>query len=260
MGRHDSDSWSDSLPETGSPGDANGGAPEDGKPRSAAGGAKPRGQPKPAAVGSLMSVQIRRKPAPHKRAPSGTAPGGTAPGGATGTAAKQALDPAARQPAARAAQPLAGANGATGNGNGNGEPRRGGEIIAYWTRLRGNRPYPAVADLDAELIATDWPNSILFRCRSGSGALMPDMSFLPRQDGGNGGPGRKADDGKIPLSPMMLQWLVSMAEDAVRNKRPVEDLESFPSARRAIGYRAVALPLSDDRSEIDHVLCHVKYA
>jgi hypothetical protein len=147
-------------------------------------------------------------------------------------------------------------SGATGDG----EPRRGEEIIAYWKRLRGNRPYPAVSDLDPQLIATDWLNSIMFRCRAGSGALMPDMSFLPRQDNGGDGLDRKADDGKIQLSPMMLQWLVSLAEDAVRNQRPVEDLESFPSAQKVIGYRAVALPLSDDHSEIDHVLCHVKYA
>jgi hypothetical protein len=195
-----------------------------------------------------MSVQIRRTRAPRKRAP-----GEPAPCGPAGTPGKQALDPAALQPAARAAQPAAGTTGS-------GEPRRGGEITAYWMRLRGNRPCPAVSDLDPELIAADWPNSILFQCRAGSGALMPDMSFLPRQDGGRDGLGPKADDGKIQLSPMMLQWLVSLAEDAVRNQRPVEDLEFFPSAQRAIGYRAVALPLSDDHSEIDHVLCHVKYA
>ncbi len=230
MGRHDPDSWSDSLPESRSRAEPS----EDGKPRS---------EPRPAAASSLMSVQIRRSRAPRKRAP-----GGPAPCGPTGTPetqasapAKQALDPAAPRPAARAPD--------------HGAARHGGEITAYWTRLRGNRPYPAVSDLDPELIAADWPNSILFRCRPGSGALMPDMSFLPRHDGGKG-PG--ADGGKIQLSPMMLQWLVSLAEDAVRNQRPVEDVESFPSAQRAIGYRAVALPLSDTRSEIDHVLCHVK--
>jgi hypothetical protein len=151
------------------------------------------------------------------------------------------LDPAAQRPATRAP--------------GNGGARPGGEITAYWTHLRGRRPYPAVSDLDPARIAADWPNSILFRCRAGSGALMPDMSFLPRQEGGQG---PSADDGKIQLSPMMLQWLVSLAEDAVRNRRPVEDVESFPSTQRAIGYRAVALPLSDNDSEIDHVLCHVK--
>jgi len=247
MGRHDSDSWSDSLPENRSRAEASRGRAEGGEPRSATGDVEPRGEPKPAAVSSLMSVRIRRSRAPQKHAPSGPTPCGP-----VGTPNEQALDPVTQRPAARAAQPSVDTTGATGDG----EPRRGGEIVAYWTHLRGNRPCPAVSDLDPELIATDWPNSILFRCRAGSGALMPDMSFLPRQN--SGGLSRKADDGKIQLSPMMLQWLVSLAEDAVRSQRPVEDLESFPSDQRAIGYRAVALPLSDDHSEIDHVLCQVK--
>ena len=142
---------------------------------------------------------------------------------------------------------------------GNGEAQQAVKIAAYWTRLRGNRPRPAVSDLDPGLIAVEWPNSILFRCRAGSGALMPDMSFLPRQDSG-GGLGPRTDEAKIQLSPLMLQWLVSLAEDAVRNQRPIEDTEAFPSAQKAIVYRAIALPLSDNRSEIDHVLCHVKRA
>jgi len=85
------------------------------------------------------------------------------------------------------------------------------------------------------------------------------MSFLPRQDSSLG-LGRSTEEAKIQLSPLMLQWLVSLAEDAVRNRRPIEDTEAFPSAEEAIGYRAIALPLSDNRSEIDHVLCHVKRA
>lgn len=240
MGRHESDNWSDSLPESRSHEETPDG-----------------GGPAPGAASSLMSVQIRRNRPPRKRAPSGPAVSESSPGGPfgapepqTAAPAGKVLEPAAVAPAARAPQPAAG----------DGEPRRVEEITSYWTRLRGSRPFPAVSDLDPETIAADWPNSILFRCRAGSGALMPDMSFLSRQDPGAGGLGLRADDGKIQLSPMMLQWLVSLAEDAVRNRRPVEDTESFPSAQRAIGYRAVALPLSDNRSEVDHVLCHVKQA
>ena len=81
----------------------------------------------------------------------------------------------------------------------NGDAKKAVEISAYWTRLRGRRPCPAVSDLDPGLIAAEWPNSILFRCRAGSGALMPDMSFLPRQDNG-GGLGPRTDESKIQLS------------------------------------------------------------
>ena len=224
MGHYNPDNRSDGLPEIRSRVEA---------PAS--------GEPKLAAVGSLMSVQIRRNHVPRKRAPSGSAPSSPAE-----TPVDPAVAPPTQQPAVRAAQPLVSSD----------QPRRKEEIVAYWTRLRGKQPYPAVSDLDLDLIAADWPNSIMFRCRAGSGALMPDMSFLPRQDDGRG---PNVGDGKIQLSPMMLQWLVSLAEDAIRDRRPVEDLESFPSAQKAIGYSAVALPLSTSQSEIDHVLCHVKY-
>jgi len=245
MGRHDPDNRSDSqlAPEAAPEADpeAPATATETSELRAAGSGVART----PAAAGSLMSVQIRRTRPARKRAPSGPA---ARPDTKSTAPAKKAADRPAQQPAAREFAP------ATGKG----DVRRGGEIIAYWKRLRGSRPYPAVSDLEPKLIAADWPNSILFRCRAGSGALMPDMSFLPQQ--ASGGLDNGANGGRIQLSPMMLQWLVSLAEDALRNQRPVEETEAFPSAQRAIGYRAIALPLGDKRSEIDHVLCHVKYA
>ncbi len=231
MGRHDSDSRSDSLTPAA--------AAADNGPRSEAGG----GDRTPAAASSLMAVHIRRSRPPRKRAPCGP---DITPDTRTSEPATQTVIPAGPRPAPQV--------------RGNGEAQRAATIAAYWTRLRGGRPYPAVSDLDPKLIAADWPNSILFRCRAGSGALMPDMSFLPRQDSSVGGLGKSVDNGKIQLSPLMLQWLVSLAEDAVRNRRPVEDTEAFPSVQKAIGYRAIALPLGDNRLEIDHVLCHVQHA
>ncbi len=140
------------------------------------------------------------------------------------------------------------------------QARQPEEIAAYWSRLRGSRPHPSVSDLDADRIAAEWPNSILFRCRSGSQALEPDMSFIPRLGGETAALGRGGATGKIDLSPMMLQWLLSLAGEVVRNRQPVEDTESFPSAQRSIGYRAIALPLSENRAAVDHVLCHVRQA
>ncbi len=188
-----------------------------------------------AAASSLMSVQIRRTRTPRKHPPS-------APAEARGGA--QAGEPL-EHAAARATEPATQ------------ETRQPENITAYWTRLRGSRPYPAASDLDAERIAGDWPNSILFRCRAGSDALEPDTTYRPRHSGASTAPGLQPGSGLIDLSPMMLQWLVSLAGDAVRHRRPVEDTESFPSARHNVGYRAVALPLSANRSAIDHVLCHV---
>ena len=226
MGRDDLDSWSDV--DTAEDPDAQ---------ASKAGGA---------AVGSLMSVQIRRVRTPHKRPAPAVAEAGD------GAQAGEPLEHAAARVTAPA--PAPGAVGSTQ------ETRQPEDITAYWSRLRGSRPYPAASDLDSDRIAGDWPNSILFRCRSGSDALEPDKTYRPRHSGESMAPGLEPESGLIDLSPMMLQWLLSLAGDAVRHRRPVEDTEAFPSARRSIGYRAVALPLSANRSAIDHVLCHVRHA
>ena len=201
-----------------------------------------------AAAGSLMSVQIRRVRTPRKRPPPAAAEAG---GGAQ---AGEPLEHAAAQATAPAPVSAPGAVKSTR------ETRQPEDIMAYWSGLRGSRPYPAAADLDSDRIAGDWPNSILFRCRSGSDALEPDTTYRPRHSGESMAPGVESESGLIDLSPMMLQWLLSLAGDAVRHRRPVEDTESFPSAQRSIGYRAVALPLSANRSAIDHVLCHVRHA
>lgn len=200
------------------------------------------------AAGSLMSVQIRRARAPQKRPPPAPAETSNA------TQAGKPVEHAAAQSTAPAPEPTPSAVKTTH------ETRQPEDITAYWSRLRGSRPYPAVSDLDSDRIAGDWPNSILFRCRAGSDALEPDKTYRPRQSAEWTAPGSEPESGLIDLSPMMLQWLLSLAGDAVRHRRPVEDTESFPSARRSVGYRAVALPLSADRSAIDHVLCHVRHA
>ncbi len=203
-----------------------------------------------AAASSLMSVQIRRTRTPRKRplpAPAEARDGAQA-GEPLGHAVARATAPAP-EPA-----PAPGALKSTH------ETRQPEDIKAYWSRLRGSRPYPAASDLDSDRLASDWPNSILFRCRSGSDALEPDTTYRPCHSGESMAPGPQLESGLIDLSPMMLQWLLSLAGDAVRHRRPVEDTESFPSARRSIGYRAVALPLSANRSSIDHVLCHVRHA
>ncbi len=226
MGHDDSDSWSDVDAAEGPDAQA-----------SNTGGA---------AASSLMSVQIRRVRTPRKRPPP--APAETRGGAQAG----EPLEHAAAQ--ATAPAPAPGAVKSTH------ETRQPEDITAYWSGLRDNRPYPAASDLDSERIAGDWPNSILFRCRSGSDALEPDTTYRPRHSGDSMAPGVQPESGLIDLSPMMLQWLLSLAGDAVRHRRPVEDTESFPSARHSIGYRAVALPLSANRSAIDHVLCHVRHA
>ena len=104
-------------------------------------------------------------------------------------------------------------------------------------------------------VAEFWPNSILMRCRPGSRVLEPDKVFMSGEavtPGLSGLSGR----GRVNLSPMMLQWLLALAGAVVRESRPMNDVETFPSVKRVVHYRAVALPFSDNENAVDHVLCH----
>jgi hypothetical protein len=187
-----------------------------------------------APVGSLTSLRIRRRaPATQKNALPDAAP-------AAARGQPEAAGPAAPDVAAIA---QAG-------------PRRPQDIVAYWRGLRGARRFPRTGDLDFGRIAADWPSTILLRCRSGSRALEPERVF---SGAGDERPGLASLSrrNQVDLSPMMLQWLVGLAGEVVREGRPMDDVETFPSSRKSVEYRAVALPLSDDDAAIDHVLCHV---
>lgn len=134
--------------------------------------------------------------------------------------------------------------------------RKPEEILNYWSQLRNGRRFPATSDLDTADIAAGWPNSMLIRCRAGSQVMEPEQIFSSANGLGAGGSG-SGKDGAFALSPMMLQWLLSLAGGAVRDQRPMEDREAFPARDRAIDYRAIALPLSENQKDIDHVLCHI---
>jgi hypothetical protein len=94
------------------------------------------------------------------------------------------------------------------------------------------------------------------RCRSGSKVLEPEKVFGQSK---TGAPALQGGESPVAmeLSPMMLQWLLTLAADAARDGRPMQDTESFPSLSKSIRYGAFALPFSDDQTRIDHVLCHV---
>lgn len=192
-----------------------------------------------APVESLASVQIRRRTPPK---------------------ARQAGRKARRVPAA--------AVDGQGNRAGDAENRPAdtraavrhtqAQLVDYWTRLRGSRPIPTISDLETREIEANWPDSILLRCRAGSDALQPEQTFRGLSNPEPSWPpsGEEADG--VELSPLMLQWLLSLAQEVVSDGVPVQDGEAFPGKLRAIRYHGVALPFGEDQSKIDHVLCHVR--
>jgi DNA-directed RNA polymerase subunit H (RpoH/RPB5) len=134
-------------------------------------------------------------------------------------------------------------------------PPRDTDIVAYWTRLRASRRFPRSSEIDAATISECWPNSILMRCRPGSRALEPEKVFMSGEAIAPGLSGLRGR-GRVNLSPMMLQWLLALAGAVVQESRPMNDVETFPSVKRVVHYRAVALPFSDNEIAVDHVLCH----
>ena len=224
----------------------------------------------PAASGSLTSVLIRRRvtpsPAPDVSVPPNVevqpqAPTAMEPEAGRSPVVEQreieqpiqpAPAPAPEAPSAQAAAP----NPEPPVSAQAPEPHRREDIVTYWKRLRNGRHYPSTADLDDARITADWPNSILIRRRPGSRALEPDKIYAERRDDEDPLADLDEDHG-LNLSPLMLQWLVSLAGEVVREGRPMSDDDMFPSRRGSVRYVAVALPFSEDQSFVDHVLCNI---
>lgn len=136
---------------------------------------------------------------------------------------------------------------------------RAGDMIAYWSLLRGKRPLPAKNEIDPQHIARRWPHSILLRRRTGSQSLEPVRAYEGEPEAAASIDAARAHNG-VSLSPLMLQWLVELAHEIMREARPMTDEESFPGATTSVRYRAVGLPFSDNGATVDHVLCYVAAA
>ena len=139
------------------------------------------------------------------------------------------------------------------------ESQRWGSIVDYWSRLRGGRAYPAASELDGELIARAWPNAMLLRHDEGETGLRAAALYKPPAGAAarNGQNGENGPD----FSPMVVEWILDLAERAVASGQPTAEKESFERPRGELRYGACALPLSEDRgpeAQVDHVLCYLR--
>ncbi len=122
------------------------------------------------------------------------------------------------------------------------------EMIAFWNRLRQGRRYPVLSDIDANFQIDGWPASILFECasrdskRTGHAGDVLRMSRL-----GNG-------TGNIAYTPMMMEWMLSLAREVVETGKAIEDRDNFPASGAVARYRLVLLPLGEERNGVGHVL------
>lgn len=187
----------------------------------------------PAPAASLTSIRLtrRRSPAnPRSSARARTPEPRERPAGTPHRGAGRPADPPQR-PAAT---------------------HRTGNIVDYWTRLRAGRSYPTPAELDAELITATWPNAILLRRHDGESGLRAAALYKPEVDPA------KPGDPPFDLSPMIVEWMLTLAEHTVRSGEPLAEIESFERPGGTVRYAACALPLSENQVEVDHVLCYLR--
>ncbi len=125
-------------------------------------------------------------------------------------------------------------------------------FINYWDWLRRNRRFPSLADVDGQAVAAKAGDGKVMTCRIDGRHIVIERVF--------GSPSSKAvgSDGS-PISglhsAMVLEWLRSLGQKAMRVGAPVEEQETFTSDRGQIECHAVILPLSADQLEVDHLLC-----
>jgi hypothetical protein len=156
--------------------------------------------------------------------------------GSHATASPRVTPPAPVQPQARPA-----------------EAPRSSDLYGYWNRMKNGRRFPARGDFDANEIAENWPNSMLLTCEGqGSGI---SFSKILRYGGHRSRPGEE-----FSFTSMITEWILSIGGEVARVGRPVQDNEVFVTPDGNHSYRIVALPLGDEQSRVDHVLCHLTRA
>jgi hypothetical protein len=127
-------------------------------------------------------------------------------------------------------------------------PATAEEMITYWRRLRHGRRYPALSDIEASFLADGWPGAILFECAApGAGPPTSGPGVLRMSRLGNG-----ASD--VTYTPMVMEWMLSLAREVARTGEAIEDRENFPAAGSVASYRLVLLPLGEERAGVGHVL------
>lgn len=137
-----------------------------------------------------------------------------------------------------------------------GSPKLPQEIVAYWDRLRNGRKFPSRADLDAMAIAQNWPNSMLIKRNRDNKGWQLETQFSGGFQGGSHGQHMSKGSGAECAS-MVTEWILSLGREVASLGKPLQDTEVFPTSLGEVRYNVIALPLSDNQNEIDHVLYHL---
>jgi len=122
------------------------------------------------------------------------------------------------------------------------------DLYGYWTRAKNGRRFPARGDFDAAQLAENWPNSMLLTCGN-TGSITQVLRL---------GAGRRDQSAQqLNFTSMITEWILTIGGEAARVAQPVQDTETFVTSDGSHDYRIVALPLGDQQSRVDHVLCQL---
>ncbi len=129
-------------------------------------------------------------------------------------------------------------------------------LLKYWMSLTNGRKYPSWSNFEPAKVADFWPNSMVLTCgppdHRGEVTILKvtriaDQNVTPSASGAN----------RVEYTPMLTEWILSLGKAAASSGKPMQESDRFPTNEGLVRYQIILLPLSDEQTRIDHVLCHV---
>ncbi len=134
--------------------------------------------------------------------------------------------------------------------------RQGNDFYSFWAQRKNGRRFPSYGDFDAKQIAELWPNTMLLSCGAVGGSNV-NFTQVMRLTGA-AATAEPAEE--VTFTPMLTEWMLAIGREAVSAGKPVQDIETFQNTVGSSSYRIVALPLGNEETQVDHVLCNLARA
>ena len=129
------------------------------------------------------------------------------------------------------------------------------DIFAFWERLRGKRAFPARSELDDKTVAFYWPYSVIFRVAENGDRIEVDTAINPTSSIKAGWLRAGGDGGKLQF--VITEWLMPLVRTAALRGIPIDETTLLPLGGKAVRYRGISLPFSEDGVGVDFVLAHI---
>jgi hypothetical protein len=134
--------------------------------------------------------------------------------------------------------------------------RQGNDFYSFWAQRKNGRRFPSYGDFDAKQIAELWPNTMLLSCGIIGGGNVNFTQVMRL----TGTPATAEGAEEVNFTPMLTEWMLAIGREAATGGKPVQDIETFQNPSGSSSYRIVALPLGNEETQVDHVLCNLARA